>query len=1209
MIATENLAVTKQILSEVKDKTLSIEQLKDHSITLTAIVLEEAQKSETKQEKRQNKMLAGMVESSEAKAFAVAIADQCFRTQRVSRVAGQMLYIMNSIGIPNSFDLQRKVELGTFKCLGKPLSSVMVPLTKLMMRKEMSTVVIPGEADKLSNHIRKRQTEKVQINLNHLGEAILGEKEARQRLQLYLDDLANPDVECVSVKISTIYSQVSALSFDDTVEALAERLRLLYRAAIRNHYVDRDGNSRAKLVNLDMEEYKDLHLTMTVFRKLLEEPEFWHYGGGMVLQAYLPDSYLLQQELTVWAMQRISRGGAPIRVRLVKGANLAMEQVEASLKGWPQAPYHSKLDVDANFKRMIIYGCEKEHCQAVHIGIASHNIFDVIFALLLRIRNGVEKEVSFEMLEGMADHIRRVVQEFTGDMLLYCPVVKKEDFQYAVAYLVRRLDENTAPENFLRHMFNLKPGSEQWKDQVEMFANSFVRMKEMKTESFRKQNRFEPPVNSINGDAPFDNESDTDWSIPNNRAWGESIVTELKGRTFDTVPIVVGGKEISYTAEGRQAIGRDPSQPHKELYKFTLANKEHIDIALQTALQAQEKWGNVSVQERSHILAKIAQGLRESRKELISVMVADGGKIIPEADAEVSEAIDFAEYYRRNMEEWSSCKDIRCKPRGPMVVIPPWNFPCAIPVGGVLAALVAGNTVIFKPSRDTVLVAWTLVNIFWQAGVPKDVLQFIVASSEEIGDSFVNDKRISGIILTGSTETAKHMLKVRPDIYLMAETGGKNGLIVTNLADRDLAIKDVLYSAFGHAGQKCSAASLLILEKEVYDDPHFRYQLYDAASSLVVGKACDLSTKVNPLIHVPNADLMRGLTELEEGESWLLQPACDGNNPNLWSPGIKWGVQPGSFTHMTELFGPVLGVMRAESLDHAIELVNLTAYGLTGGVHSLDNREHHQWLSEIEIGNAYINRGITGAIVQRQPFGGCKGSNFGPGAKVGGPNYLPQMMLIQQIATPQEQGNINLLVQEMGTIIKSQDCSPKEFALWSNSVMNYAYWWNEMKVDRDVCKLRGQDNFLRYLPHKLVTIRVQEGDKLINLALVCSAALTLGSHLQISFDPEESSWVNDINWEKLVSHLIFAEETEEQFLERLRLGELSKVRVLSTPSFNMLSVAAETGSYINATTILSNGRLELLHYLREMSISIDYHRYGNLGLREHEERKPLAVSI
>src|SRR5438093_7459966 len=382
-------------------------------------------------------------------------------------------------------------------------------------------------------------------------------------------------------------------------------------------------------------------------------------------------------------------------------------------------------------------------------------------------------------------------------------------------------------------------------------------------------------------------------------------------------------------------------------------------------------------------------------------MMLDGAKTVTEGDIEVCEALDFARYYARSLRQTASeLTDCRMNPLGVVVVTPPWNFPLSIPSGGVLAALAAGNAVVRQPAPEAILVGWCLVNCLWDAGIPREILQFLPWPDDEIGRALVTDACVGAVILTGSVETARLFLGWRPDLTLFAETSGKNAIIITSLADRDQAIRDLVRSAFGHNGQKCSAASLAICEAEVYDDPDFRRQLRDAAASLGVGQAWEPSSRITPLTQAPGAALRRALTVLDEDEAWLLEPRPATDNPWLWSPGIKLGVRPGSFFHRTECFGPVLGLMRAADLDEAIALANATPFGLTSGIQTLDDRETARWVNRIEAGNLYVNRPITGAIVGRQPFGGWKASSVGPGAKAGGPNYVLQLARGSQMTRP-----------------------------------------------------------------------------------------------------------------------------------------------------------------------------------------------------------------
>ena len=986
----------------------------------------------------------------------------------------------------------------------------MVPLLKNMVRRETAPIII-GE-ERLEDHLERRRRDGVRVNLNHLGEAILGEQEAAKRLQVYLDDLANPAIGCISVKISTLYSQVNLLARNKSLQILGERLKELYRAA------------KTKFVNLDMEEYRDLHMTVDLFEEVLQDPEFMKYKAGIVLQSYLPDSFILQQELTRFAMERVKAGGAPIKIRLVKGANLAMEQVEASLRGWPQAPFSAKELVDAQFKRMLEYGCQSEHLRAVQLGIGSHNLFDIAYAMLLKSEERIESELDFEMLEGMANAVARVVKILSGDMLLYCPVSDAAAFQYAIAYLVRRLDENTARDNFLSDSFALKPDSAAWERQEIQFRKSCESVERVGSMPQRQQNRILREDQSLS-EGDFVNEPDTDWALPQNREWAEGILSEWTEKKESPVPQLT---EIQKTV--------------------ALARQAEIS----------------PVQVRSGLLAQVAALFRLYRGALIGAMVAETAKTIPEADTEVSEAIDFLEFYRRNAVEVQGLKDIRWHPKGIVLVASPWNFPCSIPVGGIAAALAAGNSVLFKPAPEAVSVGWQLAQLFWQGGISREQLQFAACDEEMVGSELVRHPEVSAVVLTGATATAKKFLKMRPGLDLMAETGGKNAMIITRLADRDLAIRDLLQSAFGYSGQKCSACSLVICEAELYDDPAFRRTLRDAAASLIVGSPFDLSTRLNPLIRPPGPELLRALTTLEEGEEWLLEPQQMASL--LWSPGIKLGVAPGSFTHQTELFGPLLGVMRARNLNHALELANSTPYGLTSGIHTLDPREKSAWLEKIEAGNCYINRTITGAIILRQPFGGCKASSFGPGAKAGGPNYVMQLMRAEQMELPVEREALSAEVQRIGQKWRGTP-------LWEASAGSYAFYWKHyFSRERDPCKLLGQDNILCYVPRK-TTLWVQERDAPIDADRARAAAATCGAPLEV----------------------IHEASTIEKGLEA---GEILRLRCFSPPPPSILQAVAAAGMTLIVAPVLANGRLELLHYLREVSISHDTHRYGNVSQQD-----------
>src|SRR5947207_12987696 len=1123
-----------------------------------------------------------MMADPHGKELTIALADQAFRSRRPARIADQLAYLLERYGVPRYMDWWERVALLLGGAMAHYLPSLVVPPIVNRLRHETQNVILPGEEEDLRRYLEERRRAGMRLNLNQLGEAILGETEAARRLEAYLALLARDDVEYISVKVSSVFSQIDLVAFRATVARVAERLRTLYRAAAKHRYRHPDGRVTPKFINLDMEEYRDLDLTVTAFSEVLDEPEFALLSAGIVLQAYLPDSHRVQRALTEWALARHARGGAPIKLRIVKGANLAMERIEAATHGWGQAPYETKAEVDANYKRMLEYGCRPEHAEAVHLGVASPNLFDVAYGLVLREAQHVEPWVEFEMLEGMANHQARAVQARAGGLLLYAPVVRAEDFHSAIAYLVRRLDENTAPENFLRHVFDLEPGSPPWVAERDRFLAAFhvkdgLSDAPRRTQDRRAEASASPARRPL--DSKFENEPDTDWTLAANRAWIEEVVARWRARPPEEIP----------SPGSRVGEGHDPSRPGRVAYRYGLAGAADVDRALTIARSAQPAWGALSINERGARLEACAAELSRRRGDLIGAMIVDGAKTVTEADVEVSEAVDFARYYARTLRETADeLPDCRMEPLGVIVVTPPWNFPLSIPAGGVLAALAAGNAVVLKPAPEAVLVGWWLARCLWDAGVPRDVLTFLPCPDDEIGRGLVTDARVGGVILTGSVETARLFLGWRPELTLFAETSGKNAIVITALADRDQAIRDLVRSAFGHDGQKCSAASLAICEAEVYDDADFRRQLRDAATSLAVGSAWEPASRVTPLTQPPGAALRRALTVLEDGETWLLEPRASADNPQLWSPGIKLGVQPGSFFHRTECFGPVLGLMRAESLDHAIDLANAQPFGLTSGIQTLDDREIARWVDRLEAGNLYVNRPITGAIVGRQPFGGWKASSVGPGAKAGGPNYVLQLARWHQASLPAA-GDEPLPESIAALLARCLTVLPDARAVLEASAASYARAWrSHFGREHDPMGIRGERNAFRYRPcHRMIA----RGAPSAALGQVILAACVAGTPLTVSLPPDSPPWP----WLSECDGVELVVEAEAGFVDRLaHPGDAERVRVWEPISTAARAAANGTGITVIDAPVLANGRLELRAYVREQAVSHVLHRYGSL---------------
>jgi len=1173
---------------------------------------------QTPQERRQQRELERMLSMPEDKVTMVQMTDQAFRSHNSKRAANQLVHILDVQGVPRFFGAYDRVMLRGFQSFGSFLPGAAMPMVKEKMREETANVVLPAEPEHLTPHLEIRRQGGLRMNVNYLGEALLGEGDAQRRLDRYLAALQIPEIEVISVKISTIYSQLAPIARERSIEILAERLELLFRAAAKARFRRADGTNVPKFVYLDMEEYRDLDITVDAFMHTLDRPGLEDANAGIALQAYVPDSDGAQRKLLEWARKRITDGKAPVTMRIVKGANMEMERVEASVMGWPQAPYTNKVDTDANYKRMLTRALEPENARAIHVGVASHNLFDVAYALVLGTENGVLEHMQFEMLEGMANHQRRALEQLAPSMLLYAPATYKDQFVNAIGYLIRRLDENTGPENFLRHAFKLEVGSDEWNELEAGFLASCDRVETVSDEPRRCQDRNVPTEDAprlMTSVADFENDPDTDFSLGQNVAWAHGILNEWRqkcGSDAPQVPVVVGGEALTGDRTVRES--HDPSRPDVVVSRYHQGNEADLARALKCATDDPAGWRKRSDNDRALIMSRVAHNLAERRGHLMGAALAEGGKCLTESDPEVSEAIDFVNYYTATAHELRELPTLDATPKGVVAVVTPWNFPIAIPCGGIAAGLAAGNTVILKPAPETVLIAYELCKCFWDAGVPREALQFLPCPEMEVAAKLVAAPEVDAVVFTGGTGTAMKILESRPEMHFLAETGGKNATIVTSMSDRELAIKHVVQSAFGHSGQKCSATSLLILEAEVYDDPEFRETLCDAVKSLKVGSAWNLDTKVGPVITPPSGDLERALHELETGESWAVHPQRLEKNPNLWSPGVKWGVKRGSYTHMTEFFGPVLAVIRAENLEDAIDIVNETGFGLTSGIESLDSREKEVWKQSVRAGNLYVNRGTTGAIVQRQPFGGMGKSAFGPGIKAGGPNYVAQLMDFSDKTTK--------LAHDAAMPLANADLQTFRDAIqagkadrWLNgdrdkllrAIASYDHAHSdEFGVEHDDVKLVGQDNFRRYLTLDAVRVRLHADDSAFDtLARVC-AARAAGTHVVVS-SPEASPILEVLDeltasWGAAIE---FVEESVAELAEAIKNGQLDRLRYAdkSRVAKVIREAVSGTGVYVADAPVLAEGRIELLWYLREQSVSDDYHRYGNLAGRSNEKRR------
>lgn len=829
------------------------------------------------------------------------------------------------------------------------------------------------------------------FSLDLLGEAVISEPEAEAYQQSYLEliDGLAPVVNAwpenaqtdydhigaiprvnVSIKLSALVSRFRPVDAAGTAAAVKERLRPLLRKV----------REQQAFLNVDMEQYAYKDLTLEIFKQTLLEDEFRDWSDvGIVIQAYLPDAERDLAGLLEWSAKRQT----PVWVRLVKGAYWDYETVVSQSQNWPTPVFEEKWQSDDSYERLTKQLLE--NYTVLRPAFGSHNLRSLSHTIACAKQLNVpEGAFELQMLYGMAEEQARAFSEIGHRVRIYTPFGQ---LMPGMAYLVRRLLENTSNDSFLRHSY----------DENVKIEDLLMKPAHVGATTPPKK---KPPRPA------FANEPVADFSRDEVREAMQEAIDEVSSDLGGDYPIVIGGKAIHARP---MLLSRNPSHKQQVVGKVAAATADDAILAIDTARRAFQSWSRTEVQYRAEYLELMANEMRQRRYELAAWEVVECGKPWAEADADVCEAIDFCMYYAQQMRELDAPQNVDLpgeenryfyRPRGVVAVIAPWNFPLAILTGMTAAAMVTGNTVIMKPAEQSSVVAAKLLEIIQAAGVPDGVLSFLPGSGEDVGPELVGSPNVDCIAFTGSRQVglmineqaaAPHVSQLGVK-HVIAEMGGKNAIIVDNDADLDEAVVGVVQSAFGYAGQKCSACSRAIVLEDAYDE--FLARLIEATKSLKVGPAEDPATDIGPVIDEEAATRILKFIEQGETEGSLVlgevDPALSSEGFYI-SPHIFVDVPPDAKIAQEEIFGPVLVVFKAKDLTEALTIANGTDYALTGGCYSRSPANLKRVRLEFAVGNLYLNRPITGALVGRQPFGGFKLS--GIGSKAGGPDYLKHFLI------------------------------------------------------------------------------------------------------------------------------------------------------------------------------------------------------------------------
>lgn len=793
------------------------------------------------------------------------------------------------------------------------------------------------------------------------------------------DDLGPLPRANISIKPTALASHYAPLTADEGIAQARTRLLPILREAAESD----------AFVWFDMEHHDVKDLTLRLFRELLDDPSLDRLHAGIVVQAYLKDALDDIADLIVWGSERNQRPGTqPISVRLVKGAYWDAETITARAEGWPVPVFALKEETDANYER-----CARllhDHHGVVRAAFGSHNLRSLAYAITYARSQGIpDSGYELQMLYGMAEPVHAAIKRLGLRLRVYAPV---GELVPGMAYLVRRLLENTSNESFVRARF---AEGKQLDELVE--APSVTKLPAPEPPTRR------PPTDGANP-GPYHHEPLNEWRRTEVRTIFGAAVEEVLGELGGVRPALIGGERVMTAA---RFASTDPAQPDRLVAEAARCGPSEVDGALSAAAAAAEAWAATAPEARSAVLFRAAEWMRERRARIAALEVFEAGKPWKEADADVCEAIDFCEYYGREQLRLAAGGAVLSPPgehneltyraKGVVAVIAPWNFPLAIPTGMTVAALVTGNPVVLKPAEQTPATAMVLADAFAAAGLPPGVLNVVHGFGEEVGAALVEDPRTALIAFTGSKGVGLAITRAAAEVRpgqrhikrVIAELGGKNALIVDADADLDAAVPAILQSAFGFSGQKCSAASRLIVDGAIHDELVDR--LVGAARQLIVDHPRHAHTQVGPVIDAEARDRIRGAIEQAASEGdVVLAPADPPAQGWFVPPVIVDDVAPDATVAREEIFGPVLAIHTVADIGEAIAVANATDYALTAGILSRSPVNIRRAAAELRAGNVYVNRSTTGAVVGRQPFGGYGLS--GVGSKAGGPDYLLQFV-------------------------------------------------------------------------------------------------------------------------------------------------------------------------------------------------------------------------
>lgn len=1096
-----------------------------------------------------------MAADPQGRSLLLHLIDLILRAADQPRAARLFHHLIDTQGMPHCLPRGDRFAFGIAKTLGRIAPRLFMPMIQRRLRRLCAPLFLADVPSSLQGQIDRWRRVGIGVCVALPGETAGSDEQAENARRTLLRLLGDSVVRHVSFKLSELHPHLEAAALDSQASKLRDSLAEILRTAAANPFQDASGHTHPRHVTLDASTPADWQAAFAALRQCLEIDEFQHQSNTAVtLPADGGNPVASLADFITWADDRAAKGCPPVTLRLLSG----------------NEKYHSRA-----LAHLIATALNPDHSSAIRLRIASANPLEIALAHIVATGLDADERIEFDVPLGITPPIQLPLAAENATVWLHAPLARRGGTAPPPPLAFSRLAAFTEPGT--PSATPPPPGSRAWEQSTAAFLEAIA-------EDF-KQTTYTETTEPGSGDQPPPQEGLTDWTIAANREWIEACKQASLHTDPLTIPVVVCGES---TLSGDAVLSyTDPSRPGTHVFHLTLANEVQVAAALRHARLHQPQWADTPAETKAAIADQAATLIAAQRGPLITAMIADAGRTATEADTEVASAIHLARRYadmtRKNARDLA---DLAADPIGTVVIVPSRKLPLADPLASTLAALLAGNAAILKPPPESALTCWHMARLLWEAGIPRDILQFTPSPDRHIASKLIVSREVAAVALTGSRATATQFKKWNNYLRLHASATGGGSMLITGSAHIDQAIDDLIHAAFSQGGQTGGAIFHAIVDSSLYHDQAFLRRLAGAASSLSVGPAWEAATVVTPIPRDPQRAFDKAGQLAEKHRGWLLEPRMIRGNPKLWTPGIRFCAGLEDPVIPPTASAPLLGLIEARSLEEGIAIQNDPSLGLVAALHSLDQSEIDTWLEHIEAAAAFVNRRPASHDIHRQFSVGWKQPPAAAAANLPGLDDLATFARWEQAAIPEidyHAGDHLLHILEYaGHWLKSGI----EKEIIAAAAASYQYHWDHFFSIPQEPDPQGRLIRYRPLPNG-VLIRFQSTPEASSLCGILIASLVTDTPVETSLD-SPSAFADALGMETVV-------ESNETLAARIASGAVRADR-LRAPMGAPLAIhraAANAGIPLSDAPVVANGRIELLQYLRQQTVCLPPPRPGS----------------